>query len=164
MVNKPRVIGTKQESKLRDVMNDYAGEKVCERVVQHGSHDHGDLRILVDDLVLTGESKHKKTYPSEGLLEDFKKQTVKENENARQDGGVLFVNLPNKAIQRAECWMQRRTYLLLLGTDNIIKRFESEHDRKLLTRLLEERGQEWVRLTLLDFMRLCWGNPAWGRK
>lgn len=161
-MNKPREIGTRMESNLRDAMNEHAGRKVCERVALHGEKDHGDLRIEVDELVLTGESKHGKVYPGEKKLEAFKRQTVDENENAGQDGGVLFVNLPNKSIMRTECWMQPRTFMLLSGFDLVLRDFESDHDRSLLRRLLDTEAP-WLRLTLADFMRLCWGGPAQGR-
>lgn len=64
MKTRPKDIGTRQESSIRNVINDWAGEVVCERVALHGNKDMGDLRIVVDDLVLTGESKHCKAYPS----------------------------------------------------------------------------------------------------
>ena len=160
---KPKDIGTRQETKLCNVMNDYAGSVVCERVVQRGNKDRGDLRIIVDDLVITGESKHNKVYPSESMLAEFQEQTVRENRHAGQDGGVLFVNLPNKSIQRAECWMQPKTLLLLHGIDRLVEKLETERDRELLSRFMEA-DVPWLRLTLLNFMELCWGKPAWGRK
>jgi len=160
---KPKAIGTRQESAIRDVLNDWAGRKVCERVVQHGSNDHGDLLIEVDDLLLTGESKHCKSYPSEGMLENFKAQTVIENENAMQDGGLLFVNLPGRSIQRMEVWMQKSTFMKLHGVDKLIENEDvSESVVKRVDALLRDGEYDWLRLTLFAFMNLCWGQPAWG--
>lgn len=163
MKTKPKVIGTRQESTIRDVLNDWAGSKVCERVALHGEKDHGDLRIIVDDLVLTGESKHNKKYPTEGMLKDFKAQTVTENENAGQDGGLLFINVPNRSVQRWEVWMQKSTFLKLHGLDKIIEREDMGSKAKARLRTLLEDGDfDWLRLTMLAFMNLCWGSPAWG--
>ena len=163
MKTRPKDIGTRMESTIRDVMNDWAGWKVCERVALHGDKDHGDLRIEVDDLVLTGESKHCKTYPSEGMLADFKSQTVEENENADQDGGLLFINLTNRSVQRWEVWMQKSTFLKLHGLDKIIESDGITDRAKAKLRTLLEDGEfDWLRLTMLAFMNLCWGSPAWG--
>lgn len=161
--NKPKEIGTRQESAICNVINEWAGQKVCERVVLHGNRDHGDLRITVDDLVLTGESKHCKRYPSDGMLADFRGQTAIENENAGQDGGVLFVNLPGRSINRMEVWMQKSTYMRLNGVDELLASDDlSARARALLSRLLEDGEWDWIRLTLVAFMHLCWGSPAWG--
>lgn len=160
---RPKDIGTRMESKIRDVINDWAGWKVCERVALHGNNDHGDLRILVDELVLTGESKHCKEYPSEGMLDDFKAQTITENVNAGQDGGVLFVNLTNRSVQRWEAWMQKSTFLKLHGLDRVIERYELDDAAKArLEQLLIDTKHDWLRLTMAAFMHLCWGSPAWG--
>lgn len=160
---KPKAIGTRQESNIRNVLNDWAGSEVCERVVLHGNKDHGDLRIVVDDLVLTGESKHCKSYPSEGMLDDFKSQTVTENENAAQDGGLLFVNNTGKSINRMDVWMQKSTFLKLHGADKLLERDDlSDGVRQRIERLLEDGEFDWLRLTLMAFMYLCWGEPAWG--
>lgn len=164
MANKPKQIGTRQESAIRNVLNDWAGRTVCERVVLHGNRDQGDLRIEVDELVLTGESKHCKSYPSEGMLDSFKAQTVTENDNAMQDGGLLFVNLPGRSIQRMDVWMQKSTFMKLHGLDRIVADGVMEPDvRRRLLSLLNDGEHDWLRLTLFAFMNLCWGNPAWGR-
>lgn len=163
MTNKPKQIGTRQESNIRNVINAWAGRDVCERVVLHGNKDQGDLRIKVDDLVLTGESKHCKSYPSEGMLDSFRKQTIAENRNAGQDGGLLFVNLPGRSIQRMDVWMLKSTFLKLHGLDVIIRTSEMDEGlRRRLLALLEDDEHDWLRLTLLAFMHLCWGSPAWG--
>lgn len=162
---KPKAIGTRMESKIRDVLNDWAGETVCERVALHGSKDMGDLRIAVDDLVLTGESKHCKDYPSDGMLEAFKRQTVDENHNAGQDGGLLFVNLANRSIQRWEVWMQKSTFMKLHGLDAVIERYDlDDATRARLEQMLIDGEHDWLRLTMLAFMNLCWGSPAWGKE
>lgn len=159
---RPKDIGTRQETAIKDALNDFAGYKVCERVILHGNKDHGDLRIEVHDLVLTGESKHCKRYPSVGMIESFKVQTVKENDNAGQDGGLLFVNLPGRSIQRMEVWMRCETYIKLLGIA-----CDAVNATVLAHALLDgahiDASHDWLRLTLLDFMYLCWGSPAWGR-
>jgi len=162
---RPKDIGTRQESSIRNVINDWAGEVVCERVALHGNKDMGDLRIVVDDLVLTGESKHCKAYPSEGMLDNFKKQTVIENKNAEQDGGLLFVNNTGKSINRMDVWMQKSTFLKLHGLDAVVERYElSDEVRERLERMLKDTEHDWLRLTLLAFMHLCWGQPAWGKE
>lgn len=101
--------GTRMESAIVRAINEYAGYKVAERVALHGNKDHGDIRLDLGDMVLTIESKCSKTYPTESEFERFKQQTVDENENACQDGGVLIVNLPGKSVSRYECWMQFST-------------------------------------------------------
>ena len=165
MKARPKDIGTRMESKIRDVINDWAGAEVCERVALHGEKDRGDLRIEVDELVLTGESKHCKEYPSEGMLEDFKRQAIEENENAMQDGGLLFVNLTNRSVQRWEVWMQKSTFLKLHGLDAVIERYElDEHARARLERMLVDTEHDWLRLTMAAFLHLCWGSPAWGKE
>ena len=113
--------------------------------------------------MLTGESKHCKSYPSEGMLDDFKRQTVTENENAMQDGGLLFVNNTGKSINRMDVWMQKSTFLKLHGADKLLERDDlSEGVRQRIERLLEDGEFDWLRLTLMAFMYLCWGEPAWG--
>lgn len=160
---RPKDIGTRQETAIKNVLNDFAGKVVCERVALHGSKDHGDLRIVVDDLVLTGESKHCKSYPSEGMLDSFKRQTVAENENAMQDGGLLFVNNTGKSINRMDVWMQKSTYLKLHGADKLLEREDlTDGVRRNIEGLLADGEFDWLRLTLLAFMYLCWGKPAWG--
>lgn len=160
---RPKDIGTRQETAIKNVLNDFAGANVCERVALHGSKDHGDLRIIVDDLVLTGESKRCKSYPSEGMLKSFKRQTVVENENAMQDGGLLFINNTGKSINRMDVWMQKSTYLKLHGVDKLLEREDlTDGVRRNIEGLLVDGEFDWLRLTLLAFMYLCWGKPAWG--
>lgn len=144
-MNKTKAIGTRQESAICKYINAWAGRTVCERVVLHGNKDHGDLRIVLRDNVLTGESKHCKRYPGEKQIEDFKAQTVTENGHASQDGGVLFVNLPGCNIRRMECWMTTGTLLMICDA----------------SAAAPDDGV-WVRLTLADFCRTCFGEPSEG--
>lgn len=161
---RPKDAGTRMESKIRNVINDWAGETVCERVALHGSKDVGDLRIVVDNLVLTGESKYRNSYPSEGMLDEFKRQAVTENENAGQDGGLLFVNLAGRSVQRWEVWMQKSTFLKLHGLDVVVEKYElSDAAKARLEQMLVDTEHDWLRLTMASFMHLCWGSPAWGR-
>ena len=169
MSSKSKVVGTRYESKIRDTMNDWVGggdnNSVCERVALRGSRDHGDLKIVVDDITLVGECKYSKTYPSEGELEDFKIQTVKENKHAGFDGGVLFVNLPRRSTFRDEVWMPIGTLLLLHGIDIAAIDDASPEKRKRIESLLTSVDEHsWVRLTLLDFLWTCYGAPSWGWK
>lgn len=157
MANPSKAKGTRQESAICKFVNEWAGDDVCERVALHGNRDEGDLRIAVDDLVLTGESKHCKSYPNEKLIEEFKRQTVAENENAGQDGGVLVVNLPGCGVRRYECWMQPATWLLLHGID--IGDDAPLHIVGRLRQLMEYDPHGWVRLTMADFCHLCFGPP-----
>lgn len=160
---RPKDAGTRMESKIRNVINDWAGEKVCERVALHGSKDIGDLRIVVDNLVLTGESKYRNSYPSEGMFDAFKEQAVTENENAGQDGGLLFVNLAGRSVQRWEVWMQKSTFLKLHGLDEVVDMYElNDATKARLEQMLVDDEHDWLRLTMAAFMHLCWGSPAWG--
>ena len=100
--------------------------------------------------MLTGESKHCKSYPSEGMLDSFKRQTVVENENAMQDGGLLFVNNTGKSINRMDVWMQKSTYLKLHGADRLLEREDlTDSVRRNIEGLLVDGEFDWLRLTLL---------------
>lgn len=65
MANPSKVKGTRYETALVDVFNDWNGIKCCERVVLHGDKDHGDIRLSVDDLTICVEAKWNKSYPNE---------------------------------------------------------------------------------------------------
>lgn len=98
------------------------------------------------------------------MLDNFKQQTVIENENAEQDGGLLFVNNTGKSINRMDVWMQKSTFLKLHGLDAVVERYELGDDvRERLEQMLKDTEHDWLRLTLLAFMHLCWGQPAWGK-
>ena len=163
MANPSKAKGTRQETNICNVLNDFAGSKVAERLALHGSNDLGDIRILVDDLTIIGESKYSNSYPSAGEIEKYKGQTVNENLHFGGDGGVLFVNLPNRSIQRMECHMQKSTLLKLHGIDRLIADEQiPEKLRARLERALFEDGEfDWVCITLWTFMNLAYGQPAW---
>lgn len=164
MANKSKVAGTAQETKICNIINDWAGMKVAERVPLHGSDDQGDIRIRVDSLTLVGESKYSKHYPSDGKLKDFKLQTVTENENAGGDGGILFVNLPHRSVNRMECHMQKSTLLRLHGIDLLVENERIPEDlRERLRKALFDDGEfDWVCITLFAFMNIAFGSkPAW---
>lgn len=162
-MSKAKAKGTAFETKVKNVINDWCGEKVCERVALHGNADHGDLRILVDDLTLTGECKYRKAMPTEAELTDFKAQTLTENENAEQDGSLLFVNVPNRSIERAQVHMPMSTLVSLYGADRIIERVPEDQREKLRISLMVQGEHDWVCKTLLDFLYIAYGRPAWGR-
>ena len=168
MANPSKDAGTRQETKIVRTLNEYAGEKVAERVALHGRLDHGDIRIVVDGMVLCGESKHSKYYPTVGMMAEHRRQTVEEMHNSCSDGCVLFVNLPNKGMERMECHMPRATYERLHGTDLLVRRLLgreglTEEARTDAKRLEEEllRGDaetDWLCVPLSTFMSLAWGS------
>ena len=163
MANPSKEKGTKQESNICNVINDFAGSKVAERLALHGNTDLGDIRILVDDLVLIGESKHSKSYPSVGKVEKYKGQATTENLNSGGDGAILFINLPNRSIQRMECHMQKSTLMKLHGVDRLItdERIPVDLRNRLEHALMEDGEFDWVCITLWAFMNLAYGQPAW---
>lgn len=164
MANPSRDAGTRQETKICTTLNDYAGCKVAERLALHGRLDQGDIRILVDDLVLTGESKHSKRYPSEGKMDAYRQQTVDETANAGSDGGVLFVNLPNRSVERMECHMLKSTYLKLHGVDRVLRdgRIPADASADLMAALMEDGENDWVCIPLSTFMGLAFGGRRKG--
>lgn len=149
MSSKSKVKGTRYETALVDVFNDWNGIKCCERVVLHGDKDHGDIRLNVDDLTICVEAKWNKSYPNEKKMLDFREQTVKETKNSGADCGILVVNHYNQNVMRSEVWMQGGTWLALNAvTEKLPVHASDEHD--------------WLCMTLLDFCWLCFGAPAWG--
>lgn len=163
-MSKAKKIGTAFESDIRDAHNDWAGRKVCERVALHGTHDNGDLRIEIGDLILTGEAKKRKQYPSEGEIEGYKQQAIEECENAGTYGALLFVNLPRKNLYRTEVWMERSTYLAISGVDDFIRRVmmrTDSHDEGELEEWMVRDEHSWLRLTLVDYLWMVYGPPAW---
>lgn len=163
MANPSKDAGTRQESNICKVLNAFAGREIARRVALNGNKDKGDLRIEIGAFVITGESKYSKRYPSEGNIEKFKEQTVKENIHAGQDGGVLFINVPGRSINRLECWLQRSTHCKLemqrvgiVYPDDIplesIERVEE---------FMRDSENGWRRVTLFDFMHEYLGHPAW---
>lgn len=142
MANKSKAKGTNYETKVANYINDWVGETVCERIVLHGNRDNGDLRLKVDDLVLTVECKWREKYPNDGEEMDFRKQTVVETANAGTDGGILVINRYRNGIERHEVWVGDWTVAKLYGE-------ETFHAIDL-----------WWCMRLRDFCRLCFGSPA----
>ena len=150
MATRPKDKGTRQETKFCQTANDWAGESVAERVALHGAHDQGDIRLRVDDLTVCVESKYQKSYPTESEIAEFKEQTMAEWLAADTDCAVLLVNLPRRGFLRAEVWMLRSTLNLLWGGE-----------REDVTGSSTGLEHDWVRQTLLDFLWMCYGAPAW---
>lgn len=149
MSSKSKAKGTRYESQLVGVFNDWVGLKVAERIVLHGNHDHGDLRLSVDDLIVCVEVKWRKSYPSEADMLDFRAQTVAETDNSGADCGILVVNHYNQNVMRSEVWMTGDTWLMLNGYDGSMSVGKYDiHD--------------WLCMTMLDFCWTLFGAPAWG--
>ena len=163
MSSPSKVKGTRQESRICDVINDFVGRVVAERLPLHGAEDQGDIRIAMGPMVLIGESKCSKSYPSEGQIADYKYQTATEAENAGADGGLLFVNLPNRRIERMEVWLQRSTHfkleLMRMGyhypEDIPLKNIEK------VSEVMRDSEYSWRRMTLFDFLHEYFDHPAW---
>ena len=147
MANRSKARGTRYETMVANFFNDWVGEKVAERVVLHGSHDHGDLRLMVDDLTLCVECKWRESYPNDKQEQQFREQTDVEADNSGADGGILVVNRYRAGIERHEVWMHLGTARLICGDAD---GGDGDHD--------------WVCARLLDFCWLCFGAPVWGRK
>lgn len=158
MANRSKASGTRFESRIRDEANAWAGETVCERVVLHGSRDHGDVRARVDDLTLTIEAKYRKRYPADGDMESFKAQAVTENENAGQDGAVLIVNVPNRSVMRAQCWMLRSTLMRLHGIDRLLGDVPKPMRGLMWNALMVDGEHDWLCVTFETFLHICWGD------
>jgi hypothetical protein len=46
----------------------------------------------------------------------------------------------------------------------LLERYElGDEVRERLEQMLKDTEHDWLRLTLLAFMHLCWGQPAWGK-
>ena len=148
-MSKAKAKGTKYESALVKVLNDWSGRQVAERVALHGNYDNGDLRLTVNDLTICVEAKWRKSYPSEGDMLDFRAQTLAETGNSGADCGVLVVNHYNQSVMRSEVWMCGGTWLALNAVvGKLPGHTHDEHD--------------WLCMTLLDFCWMCFGAPAWG--
>ena len=149
MANPSKSKGTRNETNLVNVVNDWTGEVSCRREVLHGNKDHGDIFLDVDGLRMTWEAKWREEYPSEKEIESFKAQAETENENAGRDAAILSVNLYGKSVMRQEIWMLGTTWMALNGIE-----WEGV--------AVDEHS--WVRVTLLDFLWMCFGAPSWGIK
>lgn len=148
MSSKSKGKGTRYETQVANFINDWAGERVAERVALHGNHDNGDLRLVVDDLTLCVECKWREKYPPDSEERDFRRQTDEEADNSGADGGILVINRYRAGIERHEVWMHMGTAKMLVGDRWGIAR--DDHD--------------WVCTRLLDFCWICFGGPAWGRQ
>lgn len=165
-MSKAKAKGTRYETNVKNVINDWSGDpKTCERIALHGNKDHGDLRIIVDDLVLTGECKDYKKMLSEGMLAKFKEQAVEENANAGQDGALLIVNFPNRAIDRSQVHMLKSTLARLNGIERLItdERIPEDLRQQLWQAVMVDGEYDWVCITLFQFLNIAYGHPAWGR-
>lgn len=163
MSNASKVKGTRQETLICNIINDFVGHKIARREVLHGDKDHGDIHIRVGYLLLIGESKCSKTYPSAGKIADYKQQTLAETEHAGGDGGLLFINLPNKGSDRMEVWLQKSTHykldLLKLGIE-----YPNDIPLEYITwvnEMMIDGEFSWRRLTFYDFLHEYFGHPAW---
>lgn len=163
MSNPSKVAGTRQETRICNVINDFAGSDIAERLALHGSNDQGDIRIRFGGLTLIGESKYSKHYPSEGQIQDFKAQTLTECENYGGDGGLLFVNVPNRSITRMEIWLQRSTHFKLEMMRNGIKYPDDIPQEQLekVQEIIADSEFSWRRITLFDFLHEYFRHPAW---
>ena len=141
--------GTRYETAIVNMFNDWYGLKIAERIALHGDKDNGDIRLKVDDLIVCVEAKWNKSYPNEKKMLDFREQTVKETNNSGADCGILVVNHYNQSIMRSEVWMTGSTWLMLNGYDNS-------------TRIGKYDVHDWLCMTMLDFCWTCFGAPAWG--
>ena len=133
--------GTRWETAIVDYINDWAGRKVCHRIVKHGNRDEGDILLHVDDVILSIEAKWNKDYPNAALERDFRGQADIECLHAGTDGGLLVLNRYRRQTDRAEVWMHHPTTCLLHGheangpaTDN-----------------------DWACMRMDDFCTLCFG-------
>lgn len=144
-MSKSKAKGTAYETALVRYFNNWVGEDVCERIVLYGNKDHGDMRLKVDDLVLTVEAKWRKQYPNRAEELDFRRQTDKETANAGTDGGILVVNKFNQSISRSEVWMNVNTATQLY-TRELVEYIASESD--------------WMCMRLDDFCYTCFGPKS----
>lgn len=163
MSSPSKVKGTRQETAICNIINDFVGTDVARRVPLHGAEDQGDIHIKMGFLKLVGESKCSKTYPSDGLIKKYKKQALTENENAGGDGGLLFINLPGRSIDRMEVWLQRSTHykmeLLRYGIQ-----YPNDIPLKYLQKvneIMSDSEFSWRRLTMFDFLHEYFSHPAW---
>jgi len=144
--NKSKQAGTKFETAIVNYINEWAGEKVCERIVMYGNKDHGDIRLKVDDFAFTIEAKWRKKYPNDALEQDFRKQTDTETRNAYTDGGLLVMNKYGCNISRAEVWMRIETACRIFGTCDLMEPSTDDSD--------------WLCMRMSDFCQTCFGDPA----
>lgn len=149
MSSKSKSKGTRFETMLVNVFNDWDGVRCCERVALHGNHDNGDLRLAVDDLTVCVEAKWRRSYPSESDMLEFRAQTLAETGNSGADCGVLVVNHYKQGVMRSEVWMRGDTWLMINGHDSLV--LGGKYD-----------DHDWLCMTLLDFCWTCFGAPAWG--
>ena len=146
MSNPSKAKGTRYETALVDTINDWIGDQsACERKVQKGSRDQGDIRLRYRDMEVAIEAKWSKSAPNKALEDEFKRQTLRERDHAGADCGVLIVNRYRQSIMRTDVYMTQLTLATLRGWD--VEDVEDEHS--------------WVRASLLDFLWTLYGAPAW---
>lgn len=145
MANKSKVKGTRFETDLVDVINDWEGLAICERLPLHGNEDRGDIRLRIRDLTICIEAKNLKDYPPPSLMEKFRDDTVTETANLGADGGLLIISKYRKRITLSEVWMQHGTFFKLYHRE------PPEMDD----------AHAWCCMTLGDFLRRFLGEPAW---
>ena len=163
MPNLSKAKGTRFESAVCNVINDFAGHDIARRVALHGNTDNGDIHIKIGFLTLVGECKYSKSYPSDGQLKDYKQQTLTETENAMGDGGLLFVNVPNRSIQRAEVWLQRSTHYKL-EMQRVGIQYPNDIPLHMIAKVNEVMADSefsWRRITIFDFLHEYLSHPAW---
>ena len=163
MSSPSKIKGTRFETAVCDVFNDFAGSEIARRVVLHGNHDHGDVHIKIGYLTLVSECKYSKSYPSNGQLKNYKHQTLDETENASGDGGLLFVNVPNRSIQRAEVWLQRSTHYKL-EMQRLGIQYPNDIPLHMIAKVNEVMADSefsWRRITIFDFLHEYLSHPAW---
>lgn len=146
MSNKSKQAGTKFETAIVNYINEWAGEKVCERIVMYGNKDHGDIQLKVDDFMLTIEAKWSKKYPNDALEQDFRRQTDTETKNAYTDGGLLVINRYGRNISRAEVWMRIETVCRIFSVKEVAWMYQDDSD--------------WLCMRMSDFCQTCFGDPA----
>lgn len=145
MANKSKVKGTRYETDLVNVINDWEGLVICERLPLHGNEDKGDIRLRIGDLVICVEAKNLKDYPSPSLMDKFREDTIKETAHLGADGGLLVINKYRKRITLSEVWMQHGTFFKL-------------YRRNPPT---SDDAHAWCCMTLGDFLHRFLGEPVW---
>lgn len=139
MANKSKAKGTKYESDIVKSINAIRPDLCARRIVLHGNHDHGDIHVNMNGLLVCIEAKWRTDYPSIGEQEDYRRQCLEETANSGADVGVFMFNHFRQSIYRSEVWMTHETFLRLTGVDAPI-----------------ESG--WVCKTLSEFLQIGLAN------
>ncbi len=94
MSNPPKKKGTQFETSCANYLRAIAGIE-ARREALHGTHDHGDLALVIHGRPYTAECKCvERVTPKE--LATFRLQTTVEANNAGSDGGILLQWRPGK--------------------------------------------------------------------